>query len=69
MLRRYGVVFRKVLERENDLPSWRERLYVFRRILYRDGVPAREKSIFWKTSNRKTNGSSRMPYCAGAREI
>ncbi|WP_020160391.1 DEAD/DEAH box helicase [Methylobacter marinus] len=32
LLRRYGVVFRKVLEQENNLPSWRELLYVFRRM-------------------------------------
>ncbi len=32
LLRRYGVVFRKVLERENGLPSWRELLYVYRRM-------------------------------------
>jgi ATP-dependent Lhr-like helicase len=32
LLRRYGVVFRKVLEQESNLPSWRELLYVFRRM-------------------------------------
>ena len=32
LLRRYGVVFRKLLERENGLPSWRELLYVYRRM-------------------------------------
>ena len=32
LLRRYGVVFRKLLERENKLPSWRELLYVYRRM-------------------------------------
>ncbi len=32
LLRRYGVVFRKVLEQEDNLPSWRELLYVFRRM-------------------------------------
>lgn len=32
LLRRYGVVFRKVLEQENNLPGWRELLYVFRRM-------------------------------------
>jgi ATP-dependent Lhr-like helicase len=32
LLHRYGVVFRKVLEQENNLPSWRELLYVFRRM-------------------------------------
>jgi ATP-dependent Lhr-like helicase len=32
LLSRYGVVFRKVMERESALPSWRELLYVFRRL-------------------------------------
>jgi ATP-dependent Lhr-like helicase len=32
LLKRYGVVFRKLLERESRLPSWRELLYVFRRM-------------------------------------
>jgi ATP-dependent helicase Lhr and Lhr-like helicase len=32
LLRRYGVVFRKVLEMESIMPSWRELLYVFRRM-------------------------------------
>lgn len=32
LLTRYGVVFRKLLERENGLPSWRDLLYVFRRL-------------------------------------
>ncbi len=32
LLRRYGVVFRKVLEREANLPAWRELLYVYRRM-------------------------------------
>jgi len=32
LLKRYGVVFRKVLERETNLPSWRELLYVYRRL-------------------------------------
>lgn len=32
LLRRYGVVFRKLLERESRLPSWRELLYVYRRM-------------------------------------
>jgi ATP-dependent Lhr-like helicase len=32
LLTRYGVVFRKLLERENSLPSWRECLYVLRRL-------------------------------------
>ncbi|NNL07161.1 MAG: DEAD/DEAH box helicase [Gammaproteobacteria bacterium] len=32
LLTRYGVVFRKLLERESALPSWRELLYVFRRL-------------------------------------
>jgi ATP-dependent Lhr-like helicase len=32
LLRRYGVVFRKLLERETGLPSWREFLYVYRRM-------------------------------------
>ncbi|MBI1422531.1 MAG: DEAD/DEAH box helicase [Gammaproteobacteria bacterium] len=32
LLQRYGVVFRKVLEREPNLPPWRELLYVYRRL-------------------------------------
>src|SRR5690606_7905430 len=32
LLRRYGVVFRKILERETLVPPWRELLYVFRRL-------------------------------------
>jgi len=32
LLIRYGVVFRKLLERETNLPPWRELLYVFRRL-------------------------------------
>ena len=32
LLRRYGVVFRKLLERESELPPWRELLYVYRRM-------------------------------------
>ncbi len=32
LLRRYGVVFRKLLERESGLPSWRELFYVYRRM-------------------------------------
>ena len=32
LLRRYGVVFRKLLERESGLPPWRELLYIYRRM-------------------------------------
>lgn len=32
LLKRYGVVFRKVLERESKLPLWRELLYAYRRM-------------------------------------
>jgi ATP-dependent Lhr-like helicase len=32
LLRRYGVVFRKLLEREEGLPPWRELYYVYRRL-------------------------------------
>ena len=32
LLKRYGVLFRKVLERESDLPPWRELLYTCRRM-------------------------------------
>lgn len=32
LLRRYGVVFRKLLERETGLPPWRELLYCLRRM-------------------------------------
>ncbi|MGH9640219.1 MAG: Lhr family helicase, partial [Bryobacteraceae bacterium] len=38
LLRRYGVVFRKVLEREGGLPPWRELLYVYRRLEARGEV-------------------------------
>jgi len=32
LLTRYGIVFRKLLEREPGLPSWRELLYIYRRL-------------------------------------
>jgi ATP-dependent Lhr-like helicase len=32
LLRRYGVVFRKLLEREDGLPPWRALFYVYRRL-------------------------------------
>jgi ATP-dependent Lhr-like helicase len=32
LLRRYGIVFRKLLERETGLPPWRELFYVYRRM-------------------------------------
>lgn len=32
LLRRYGVVFRKLLQREQGIPPWRELLYVYRRL-------------------------------------
>ncbi len=32
LLRRYGVVFRRLLERETNLPPWRDLLLVFRRL-------------------------------------
>ncbi|MGR9051211.1 MAG: DEAD/DEAH box helicase [Gammaproteobacteria bacterium] len=32
LLKRYGVVFRKLLDNEEGLPSWRELLYVYRRM-------------------------------------
>jgi ATP-dependent Lhr-like helicase len=32
LLKRYGVVFRKVLEKETGLPPWRDLLYVYRRM-------------------------------------
>jgi len=32
LLHRYGVIFRKVLERESRLPPWRDLLYVYRRL-------------------------------------
>ena len=32
LLRRYGVVFRKLLDRESGLPPWRELFYVYRRM-------------------------------------
>ena len=38
LLRRYGVVFRAVLARENLLPPWRDLLYVFRRLEARGEV-------------------------------
>ncbi len=38
LLRRYGVVFRKLLEREPGLPPWRELLYVLRRLEARGEV-------------------------------
>ena len=38
LLRRYGVVFRKVLERESGLPPWRDLLYIYRRLEARGEV-------------------------------
>ena len=38
LLRRYGVVFRKVLERESALPPWRDLLYIYRRLEARGEV-------------------------------
>ncbi|MGH8401044.1 MAG: Lhr family helicase, partial [Gammaproteobacteria bacterium] len=38
LLRRYWVVFRKVLERESGLPPWRELLYIYRRLEARGEV-------------------------------
>jgi ATP-dependent Lhr-like helicase len=38
LLRRYGVVFRKLLEREGNLPPWRELLYIYRRLEARGEV-------------------------------
>jgi ATP-dependent Lhr-like helicase len=38
LLRRYGVVFRMVLQREQNLPSWRELLGVYRRLEARGEV-------------------------------
>jgi ATP-dependent Lhr-like helicase len=38
LLRRYGVVFRQVLQRETGLPPWRELLYLFRRMEARGEV-------------------------------
>ncbi|MEM9301148.1 MAG: DEAD/DEAH box helicase [Pseudomonadota bacterium] len=38
MLRRYGVVFRMLLEREQGLPPWRDLLYVLRRLEARDEI-------------------------------
>lgn len=38
LLRRYGVVFRRLLEREVGLPPWRELLYVYRRLEARGEV-------------------------------
>jgi ATP-dependent Lhr-like helicase len=38
LLRRYGVVFRKLLERESGLPPWRELFYVYRRMEARDEI-------------------------------
>jgi len=40
LLRRYGVVFRKLLERETGLPQWRDLLYVFERLEARGEVRA-----------------------------
>ena len=38
LLLRYGVVFRKVLDREEGIPSWRELLYIYRRLEARGDV-------------------------------
>lgn len=38
LLLRYGVVFRKLLEREEGIPSWRELLYIYRRLEARGDI-------------------------------
>ncbi|MBI3563365.1 MAG: DEAD/DEAH box helicase [Gammaproteobacteria bacterium] len=38
LLRRYGVVFRKLLDRETNLPPWRELLYELRRMEAREEI-------------------------------
>lgn len=38
LLQRYGVVFRALLQRESQLPSWRELFYVYRRLEARGEV-------------------------------
>ncbi len=38
LLLRYGIVFRKLLDRENNLPSWRELLYCYHRLEARGEV-------------------------------
>jgi ATP-dependent Lhr-like helicase len=38
LLKRYGIVFRKLLDLENNLPSWRELHYVYRRMEARGEV-------------------------------
>ena len=38
LLRRYGVVFRDLLERETTIPRWRELLGMFRRLEARGSV-------------------------------
>lgn len=32
LLARYGVVFRKILDKEEGIPSWRELIYIYRRL-------------------------------------
>lgn len=38
LLHRYGVVFRKILEREHQSPPWRELLYIYRRMEARGDI-------------------------------
>ncbi len=38
LLRRYGVVFRRLLDRENAMPPWRDLYYVYRRMEARDEI-------------------------------
>lgn len=38
LLHRYGVVFRELLSREKNMPSWRELLLAFRRLVDRGEV-------------------------------
>jgi len=38
LLLRYGVVFRKIIDKENNLPSWRELLYCYHRLEARGEV-------------------------------
>ncbi len=74
LLKRYGVVFRKVLERESNLPPWRELLYVYRRMEARgeirggrfvDGFGGEQFALPEAVGllRKQRNNNSRLPDC------
>ena len=57
LLRRYGVVFRDVLERETTIPRWRELQGMFRRLEARGSVRGRPVCEWlWRRAVRRAGG-------------